>query len=222
MIEITTLSELTLDGKLALGRGASSKALFDYYDDDLRNWFHAQRAANDAIMVGAGTVRQDDPELTVRHAPGPNPLRVVPCSDGRLPEDCRLLNDGLPTLVAVSAQASPGTVAALSRRPAVEVVVCGQTQVDLPALMDSLAARGVRSLIVEGGSRLLHSLHVLGLVSRIIIKQIPVISGAEDAPTYLKPAVPGADLPLSRWVLDEVFALSGVVVSRYSPMETAA
>jgi 5-amino-6-(5-phosphoribosylamino)uracil reductase/2,5-diamino-6-(ribosylamino)-4(3H)-pyrimidinone 5'-phosphate reductase len=194
--------------------------LFDFYGDELRSWFHGQRAANDAIMVGAGTVRSDDPELTVRHAVGANPLRIVPCSKGDLPGESRLLNDGVPTLIADSAQASRAAIEALEAHPGVEVVVCGEDDVDLRALMTVLDARGVRTLIVEGGSRLLHSLHRHGLVSRIILKQIPVISGAEDAPTYLRPSGPDAELSLSRWKLDEVFALSGVVVSIYSPLET--
>ncbi len=221
MVQVTTLSELTIDGKLSLGPGASSKDLFGFYGDDLRAWFHGQRAAHDAIMVGAGTVRSDDPELTVRHAKGANPLRVVPCSLGDLPPDCGLLNDGVPTLIAVSERASPVTLADLKARPHVEVVVCGQDQVDLEALMTALDARGVRNLIVEGGSRLLHSLHALGLVSRIIIKQIPVIAGAEDAPTYLRADHGGPALSLSRWRLDDLFALSGVAISIYSPFPAA-
>ena len=222
MVKITTLSELTLDGKLSLGPGASSKDLFDFYGDELRAWFHGQRASNDAIMVGAGTMRSDDPELTVRHAAGKNPLRVVPCSRGDLPTDCRLLNDGAPTLIAVSALATETAVEALRARPHVEVVVCGEDAVDLPGLMAALEARGVRSLIVEGGSRLLHSLHALGLISRIIIKHIPVISGAEEAPTYLRSGEHGARLSLSRWKLEELFALSGVAISTYLPLEATA
>ena len=220
MVQITTLSELTLDGRLSLGPGASSKGLFEFYGDDLRTWFHGQRALSDAIMVGAGTVRADDPELTVRYAEGRNPLRVVPCSRGDLPPDCRLLNDGVPTVIAVSALASRQAIEALNARPHVEVIVCGEGPVDLQALMAALAARGVRTLIVEGGSRLLHALHVAGLVSRIIIKQIPVISGAPDAPTYLQPSEPETQLRLSRWRLAELFALSGVAVSIYTPLES--
>ncbi|CAN5206435.1 2,5-diamino-6-(ribosylamino)-4(3H)-pyrimidinone 5'-phosphate reductase [soil metagenome] len=222
MVQITTLSELTIDGKLSLGPGASSKDLFGFYGDDLRTWFHAQRAAHDAIMVGAGTVRSDDPELTVRHAKGSNPLRVIPCSLGDLPPSCGLLNDGVPTLIAVSAKASPGSISDLRARAHIEVVVCGDDQVDLEALMAVLDARGVRTLMVEGGSRLLHALHALGLVSRIIIKQIPVIAGAEDAPPYLRADKAGPPLSLSRWRLDELFALSGVAISIYSPFQAAS
>jgi riboflavin-specific deaminase-like protein len=222
MPAITTVSELTIDGKLSLGAGGSSKDLFDFYGDDLRAWFHAQRALHDAIMVGAGTVRCDDPELTVRHAPGANPLRVAPCSDGRLPLDARLLNDGLPTLVAVSRRASEDAVAALLAKPAVEVVRCGDDRVDLHELMAVLDARGIKTLMVEGGSRLLHSLFEAGLVSTIVIKHIPVISGALDAPTYLRAEDAGSTLALSRWRLTDLFMKSGVGVSIYQPLAAAA
>lgn len=222
MPTVTTLSELTIDGKLSLGSGGSSKDLFDFYGDDLRAWFHAQRALHDAIMVGAGTVRCDDPELTVRHAPGANPLRIVPCSNGRLPLDARLLNDGLPTLVAVSRQADEEAVAALNAKPGVAVVRCGDDRVDLRELMGLLDARGLKTLMVEGGWRLLHSLFEAGLVSRIVIKHIPIISGALEAPTYLRADRSGSTLALSRWQLTDLFVKSGVGVSIYQPLAAAA
>ena len=216
MIEITTLSELTIDGKLALHRASSSKVLFDYSSDELKAWFHGQRASADAIMVGANTVRVDDPSLTVRHVAGRNPLRVIPSSDGRLPLTSALLNDGLPTLVAVAGRATAATVAALEAMPAVEVVRCGDHSVDLPALMDRLEARGVRSLVVEGGSTLLSSLFGQNLVSKIVIKHIPIISGDPDAPTYLTPTPrPGFEPRLSRWRMTEWFAKGGIGISVY-------
>lgn len=217
MVKVTTLSELTIDGKLALGPGASSKDLFAFSSDALKAWFHEQRAASDAIMVGANTVRADDPELTVRYAPGKSPLRVIPSSDGRLPLSATVLNDGRPTLVAVSARAAPEAIAALTAKLGVEAVVCGRDAVDLSALMALLSARGVKSLIVEGGSTLLTALLRAGLVSRIIVKHIPVITGSPDAPTYLKPPADG--LPLSRWRLEEGFVKGGILVGIYTPLE---
>lgn len=222
MIDITTLSELTIDGKLSLGPGGSSKDLFDFYGDELRSWFHEQRALHSAIMVGAGTVRSDDPELTVRHFAGPNPLRVVPSSLGDIPLTSRLLNDGGATLVAVSQAAPAATVAALAAKPNVRVIRCGETTVDLAELMARLEAMGIRSMIAEGGSRLLHSLFQAQMVSRIIIKHIPVICGAPDAPNYLKPANESAQLSLSRWRLNDMFVKSGVGVSIYTPLAAAA
>jgi riboflavin-specific deaminase-like protein len=222
MIKITTLSELTIDGKLSLGPKASSKDLFDFYGDDLRSWFHAQRASNDAIMVGSGTVVADDPELTVRHASGANPLRVIPSSRGKVPLDAKLLNDGLPTIVAVSRMAEPADVAALAAKPNVDVLTCGESSVDLAALMSILEDRGVKSMIVEGGSRLLHSLHQVGLVNRIIIKHIPVITGSMQAPSYMHPYEPGGAFDLTRWRLVDCFSKSGVAVTIYEPMTVRA
>lgn len=218
MIPVTTLSELTIDGKLTLGPGASSKDLFDFYGDDLRQWFHAERARHDAIMVGAGTVRSDDPELTVRHARGANPLRVVPSSDGRLPLECRLLNDGVPTLIAVPEEVPDEAISRLCANGCVEVVRCGRGRVDLMALTAILEARGVRSLVAEGGSRLLHDLFSRDLVSRIIIKHIPVLTGAPGAPTFLGDGVGQTPVNLSRWVLEDLFVKSGVPVSIYRPL----
>jgi riboflavin-specific deaminase-like protein len=217
MIEITTLSELTIDGKLALHRASSSKELFDYSTDELKAWFHGQRALCDAIMVGANTVRVDDPSLTVRYVEGPNPLRVIPSSDGLLPLTSALLNDGFPTLIAVARKANRAAVAALEAKPHVEVVCCGDDIVDLPTLMGLLADRGIRTLIVEGGSTLLSSLFGHDLVSRIIIKHIPIISGDPDAPTYLTLTPrPGLNLGVSRWRMDEWFVKGGIGVSIYT------
>ncbi len=215
MIEVTTLSEMTIDGKLALGPGHSSKDLFKFYTDDLRVWFHEQRANADAIMVGAGTVLMDDPQLTVRHVNGRNPLRVIPSSTGHLPLDARVLNDGLPTLVALSHSASMEARQRLEKKQQVELITCGGLIVDLTALMIALEKRDVRRLIVEGGSRLLHSFFSAGLVTRLIIKHIPVIAGRADAPGFLA-STNGSHVPMSRWRLDEWFEKGGVAVSVYS------
>lgn len=217
MVEVTTLSELTIDGKLALHRASSSKELFDYSTDELKTWFHGQRALSDAIMVGANTVRVDDPMLTVRYGAGESPWRIVPSSDGLIPLQSALLNDGRRTLVATSRRASAEAKAALAAKPGVEVVTCGEDEVHLPSLMAILDVRGVKSLIVEGGSTLLHSLFGEDLVTRIIIKHIPIISGDPDAPTYLTLAPrPGGPLGVSRWRLDDWFVKGGIGVSIYS------
>ena len=112
---ITTFSELTIDGRLTLANGSSSKELFAFYGAPLQRWFHQQRAAHDAIMVGAGTVRADNPQLTVRHVEGRNPLRVVPTNDGALPPESYILTDGQPTLLAVPDDLPADAVARLER-----------------------------------------------------------------------------------------------------------
>ncbi len=221
-MKITTFSEVTIDGRMTLGHGQSSKHLFDFYGAELRQWFHAERARHDAIMVGAGTVRVDNPQLTVRHAAGQNPLRVIPTNDGRIPPDSYILTDGFPTLFAVPENLPAATRDRLTAAPGVDLMECGNTTVDLALLAKRLAACGIARLMVEGGSRLLRGLYAAGLVDRIVIKHIPVISGAVDAPTYLAADPHNMPVSLSRWQAVEWRLIGGVGVSVYEPMKGAS
>lgn len=210
---VTTVSELTIDGKLSLGAGRSSKDLFAFYGPELGRWFHEQRAAHDAIMVGAGTVRSDDPELTVRNAPGRNPLRVIALGLTPLPPESRILHDGVQTLLA-----KPADYPQSHDAPHLETTTCGAAAVDLKALTTELANRGIRSLMVEGGSRLLHSFFRENLVDRIVIKHIPVLSGDPSAPSYLD----GGSMALSEWQVERWHCIGGVGVATYVRKHIAA
>src|SRR5262249_49750549 len=99
-------------------------------------------ARSEAILVGSNTIRLDNPHLTVRDAPGRNPLRVIPSSRADLPLNSHVFTDGGRTLVAVSDRAPISNVEAL-RRCGVDVVKLGEDQVDLVALLDHLGAEGV-------------------------------------------------------------------------------
>jgi riboflavin-specific deaminase-like protein len=140
------------------------------------------RAANDAVMVGVGTVAQDDPRLTVRLAPGESPLRVVVDSSLRTPIDAAVLAQG----------AAGGTVLAVNRRAPEER--CREAEslgatvlrlpsepgggVDLGALLLSLREIGVGSVMVEGGAALITALLRGRLVDRLAVCIAPKILGA--------------------------------------------
>lgn len=218
-MKITTFSELTIDGRMTLGNGLSSKELFGFYGEELRQWFHGERAAHDAIMVGAGTVRTDNPELTVRHAPGRNPLRVIPTNDGNIPSGSQILSDEFPTLFAVPRNLPEKARDRLTAYPNVRLMECGETVVDLKRTVEALTARGLRSLMVEGGNRLLHGMFAAGLVNRIVIKHIPVISGAVDAPAYLATGARSPVVVLSRWQVIDWRLIGGIGVSIYEPLK---
>lgn len=216
-IKVTTITELTIDGKLSLAPNESSKRLFDYYGDELRTWFHSVRAEYDAIMVGAGTVRTDDPSLTVRHVKGHNPVRVIPTSTGQIPIDSQILNDGFPTIIAAPESASVPDLDQLRSRPNVEVLISGKKKVELRQLLAQLETLGFRSTLVEGGSELLYDFHLENLVGRAIVKHIPVISGHPEAPTYLSPGNIIGRLSISSWRLIESFAIGDVLIAIYEP-----
>ncbi|MEZ5862093.1 MAG: RibD family protein, partial [Geminicoccaceae bacterium] len=102
----------------------------------------------DAIVVGAGTVRHDDPQLTTRLVAGPSPVRVVLDSRRRLGAGYRLFQEGPPTLVLCAAGAADG--ARLGHAEIVPVETADGSAAPA-AVLDALRARGLRRVFVEGG-----------------------------------------------------------------------
>ena len=150
------------------------------------------RADADAVLVGVGTVLADDPHLTVddpslraartdRGDPA-NPARVVVDSSGRTPVDARILDTEATTYVVVSSAAADARRSALERAGA-EVVVAGDDRVALADALPELGARGLETLMVEGGGEIIHSLFAAGLVDELSVYVGSVIVGGRDAPT---------------------------------------
>jgi Pyrimidine reductase, riboflavin biosynthesis len=102
---VIVVSEVTLDGKLTLYRGASSKELMSLMTRDVYAYLHSIRAQVDAIMVGCETVRTDDPSLTVRYVQGKNPIRVIPCSTANVPYNANIFSKDAPTIIATTKRA---------------------------------------------------------------------------------------------------------------------
>ena len=150
------------------------------------------RAGADAVLVGVGTVLADDPHLTVddpslraartdRGDPA-NPARVVVDSSGRTPADARILDTEATTYVVVSSAAADARRTALAEAGA-EVVVAGDDRVALADALPELEARGVETLMIEGGGEIIHSLFAAGLVDELSVYVGSVIVGGRDAPT---------------------------------------
>jgi riboflavin-specific deaminase-like protein len=131
------------------------------------------------VLVGVGTATIDDPQLTVRMVPGPSPLRVVLDSTLRLPETARVLDEQAGTIVVTTDRSSPERRAELRARAiGVHVVESGPRGVDLPAALETLRGLGVRSLLVEGGARVITSFLAEKLVDRLVVGIAPTIIGA--------------------------------------------
>jgi 2,5-diamino-6-(ribosylamino)-4(3H)-pyrimidinone 5'-phosphate reductase len=150
------------------------------------------KAGCDAVMVGIGTVLADDPALTVksdelkreRRAQGrdEHPIRVVVDSTARIPLTSSILTrGGGKRVVAVSQRADLATVASLKKMAT--VIVAGEQEVDLAALIDELGALGVRQLMVEGGGTLIAGLFAAGLVDELYTFVGNIVIGGKDAPT---------------------------------------
>ena len=177
------VSEVTIDGKLTLRKGVSSKEIMKFMDEEATRYLHQLRAKVDGIMVGAETIRTDNPFLTVRYAEGKNPTRIVPTSMADIPEDANILEKHAPTIIVTSEKAPEEKVERLKEK--VEVIRCGEDRVDLIKMMNTLYEKGIKNLMVEGGSTLNWNLIKLGLVDEIRLIHMPFIVGGTDTPTLV-------------------------------------
>lgn len=140
---------------------------------------HRLRAAHDAILVGIGTLLADDPRLNVRLVAGEDPQPVVLDGKLRTPLTARLMQAQKKPWIAA------GSAADICRREALEAAgarlltlpLAARGRLSLEALLAALGQSGVRSLMVEGGSRVLSAFLEAGLADRAVITVAPRFVG---------------------------------------------
>jgi riboflavin-specific deaminase-like protein len=139
------------------------------------------------VVVGAGTVRHDDPRLTTRAVPGPDPVRVVIDTDRRLGTDFKVFRDGPPTLL-VCATDAPGS-GTHGRAEVLRLPREATGGIAPPALLRALAARGLRRIFVEGGGLTVSRFLAAGCLDRLHVTVAPVLLGS-GIPAFTLPEVP--------------------------------
>ena len=181
--QVTYKAAVTLDGKVAAA-GGDARWISCL---DSRRAVHELRSRADAVLVGAGTVRRDDPELTVRLAEGRDPVRVVATRDGWLPEDAKVLTTAhrVPTVV-LAEHASDAARRLLAARGA-DLVEYGDG--GMRAGLEALAARGLLDVLCEGGPTLAGDLLARGLIDRLLLFVAPLIVGRGAPDLFAAPAV---------------------------------
>lgn len=160
----------SLDGFIATDSGESR---FVTGRDNILH-MHRMRALCDAVIVGAGTVAADDPQLTTREVPGPNPLRVVLDPRRRLAADHRVFRDGeAPTLLVGGPDVTAADIAGVESLR----LDMNEHGLDLQALLRALHARGCRRVFVEGGGRTVSAFLEAGLLDRLQVTIAPLLIG---------------------------------------------
>ncbi len=174
---ITVKYAQTLDGRIATRSGDSQWIS----SEASRKYVHRLRGINMGIMVGAGTVVADNPQLTVRHVRGKNPFRIIVDSNLRISGKSSVLTDTNAhlTIIATTSSATSGKMAAI-KKLGVEVWVVKKERngrVSLRDLLRKLGKREIMSVLVEGGSEIITSLLKADLVDKMIIPIAPKIVG---------------------------------------------
>ena len=110
-----------------------------------------------------------------------NPLRIIVDSKARTPITSRVLNSDANTIIAVTETANSERIKELKEKA--EILICGKNSVDLKALMIKLQSKGVKTIMLEGGSTLNYSMLIDGLVSEVRVCIAPMIAGGKEAKT---------------------------------------
>lgn len=173
---VTLAYAQSFDGCIAEGPGRST-AISSRPSQVLT---HELRAMHDALLVGVNTVIVDDPRLNVRLVEGPSPIPVILDSHLRIPCSVRLLRQVQPRpLVVATRGACEARQAALEELGAEVLCVDADASgfVDLHDLLETLRKRGIRSLMVEGGAKIITSVLAAALVDQLVLTIAPQFLG---------------------------------------------
>ncbi len=169
----------SLDGKIATANGRSKWITGPVS----RRMVHRLRSENQAVLVGAGTVKADDPSLTARIRSGKNPIRIIVDGKLEISSNSKVLTDGLaPTWIATVKSPKRGPVSPVLQKAAEILYVGGKNgKLDMKELMREIGKRGVSSVLIEGGSGINAAVLRAGVINRVMFFIAPKIIGGRNA-----------------------------------------
>jgi diaminohydroxyphosphoribosylaminopyrimidine deaminase/5-amino-6-(5-phosphoribosylamino)uracil reductase len=174
---VTVKLASTLDGKVATALRESKWIT----NDKSRIEAHNIRASSDVIVVGVGTVIEDNPLLTVRHSNMPNsknPIRIILDSKLSIPIESNIINDGNTTIIATT---DKNKIIDLPKSVTTEVFADIDGRVNLVDLLEYIGKSRLPSVLIEGGPTLIGSFFDQNLVDKVHAFIAPAIIGGENS-----------------------------------------
>jgi diaminohydroxyphosphoribosylaminopyrimidine deaminase / 5-amino-6-(5-phosphoribosylamino)uracil reductase len=179
---------VTLDGRTAAADGSSQWIT----SAAARREVHRLRSRADGVLVGAGTVRADDPQLTVRTKGyrGPQPTRIVLDPSASLDPGSKVFDQSAPTLVLTAPDAADKAKQRYPGHVEVQTVTSEGSALSLVTASTLLGERGMLDVLVESGPKLLGALVEAQLIDRLLVYMAPKFLGASGAPVVAGLKIP--------------------------------
>jgi len=173
---VTYKCAMTMDGNIATITGESQWIS----GEESRKRVHLMRSRMDAVMVGVDTIIADNPQLTVRHVRGKNPVRVIVDTRLRTPKSVTILNGEFSARTIIATAEIDTDMHRQYLKQGVTIVVCDEYdgRVSMKDLLQKLGVMGVQSILLEGGSHLAGNMLQNGLIDELVFFMAPKIIGS--------------------------------------------
>ena len=172
---------MSLDAKLATHTGESKWITNEEARADARKLRHT----HDAILVGIGTILADNPALTTRIAAGNNPLRVILDTHLQTPLVAQVVNDEVsPTWIFVGSSVAQEQIVKYQQFSQVKIIQMPTVTLNVLHILNELSQVGIKSILVEGGNKVISSFLQAKLLNRLVMYISPQLIGGNNAMSF--------------------------------------
>ena len=180
--KIILSAAMSIDGKIATPVGDSQLSS----KNDVKR-VHKLRSKVDAILVGKKTIEVDNPLLTVRHAKGKNPTRIILNSLGDLSSKYKIIktSKAVPTIIVCSEKISKKNKKTLENH-SIEIIIAGKNTINLKKLLSLLYQKNIKSILLEGGGTTNWEFIKQNFVDEIYITITPFVIGGRNSVSLIE------------------------------------